>query len=100
MWELSHYESVEKEHLPRERGIDAAVVASPCGNDHEPVERDLLGRADKAVFRVPFWRAVAVLCDVACKRLYPADVYLGGISREEARGVDKFACDDPLRRIV
>ena len=96
MRELSHYESVEKEHLPRERRIDAAVVASPRGNNHEPVERDLLGRADKTILRVPFWRAVAVLCDVACKRLYPANVDFCGVSRKEARGVDKFASNDPF----
>ena len=100
MRELSHHKPVEKEHLPRQCRIDAAVVAAPCGNDHETVERDLLGRADKAVLRVPFGRTVAVLRDVASKRLYPADVYFGGVSREEARGVDKFACDDPLGRIV
>ena len=84
MRELPHRKGVEKEHLPRERGIDAAVVASPRGDYHEPVERDLLGCAYEAVFRVPFGRTVAVLRDVARKRLYPADVYLGGVSREEA----------------
>ena len=97
MRELPHRKGVEKEHLPRERGIDAAVVASPRWDYHEPVERDLLGCAYEAVFRVPFGRTVAVLRDVARKRLYPADVYLGGVSREEARGVDELACDDPLR---
>ena len=96
MRELPHRKGVEKEHLPRERGIDAAVVASPRGDDHEPVERDLLGCAYEAVLRVPFGRTVAVLRDVARKRLYPADVYLGGVSREEARGVDELACDDPF----
>ena len=96
--ELSHYESVEKEHLPRARGIDAAVIAAPRRHDDESVERHLLGRADKAVLRIPFGRAVAVLCDVACKRLYPANVDLGGVARKEARGVDKFACNDPFGR--
>ena len=100
MRELPHRKGVEKEHLPRERGVDAAVVASPRGDYHEPVERDLLGCAYEAVFRVPFGRTVAVLRDVARKRLYPADVYLGGVSREEARGVDELACDDPLGGIV
>ena len=93
--ELAVDETAADEHLARDDGIDAAVVAATGGDDDESIERDLLGGADEARARVPFRRMVAVLADRPCDGFQPADVDHRGVAGEEAGGVDELAGDDP-----
>jgi len=89
-------QGVPDEQVARGRGVDAAQVDAPAGDDRDAVQRHRLQRHGGGAVSLPVRLGVRALDQVAGQRLDPRGVDPGHLSSPEPRGLDQLTGHHPV----